>query len=525
MGILGYFSSSKVNLVKPDDERVKPEQAALARSTDIAESSEEESDERASEHSPLVIHAELPAETHGEGTKASSPIVTNASKRARRFSLKTMSFTPSHKAALTADEEHEMRADATDALERRLVKRAHPSAADRRARESAHIVRALIVGPDTTTLSPKVTKAVARPQLGKVKSQLMKPKDANRVIAQLRALSSVDEVEGPSSAEHSCSGKGPIHAVCLAYNEAMEQELHFSKLEREDEPPTDLPSPPVLAASRAATKLRDVIDEMHIVDLLLTPDLGVGQPADGKGLLAGSVPTAETVINGVTQITPQLMALGYATGRAILPDHAGVYPPTDRLSVLTYWWGLELCLPPPTLSYLASAHSINGQLINFLTAMSLVNNGVKEILPFVRYMSQFIDFEFNTITKQNKGHGVVCAATWIMPAALVPRPWDFAEKPTDKPYLEHPPPIPEEPESEVTVPTVPQPSPVLSTPVVGTSPTPGAPSSPMPAEPASPITPVTIAPVSVSPSLVSQVIAAQDEQPALPSPATVLATA
>jgi hypothetical protein len=54
------------------------------------------------------------------------------------------------------------------------------------------------------------------------------------------------------------------------------------------------------------------------------------------------------------QITPQLMALGYATGKACLPDHTGacmrsllntalshifsltgVYPPTDRISVLT----------------------------------------------------------------------------------------------------------------------------------------------------------------------------------------------
>ncbi|KAL1748666.1 hypothetical protein HDZ31DRAFT_5241, partial [Schizophyllum fasciatum] len=302
-------------------------------------------------------------------------------------------------------------------------KRAHTSAADRRAKESAHLVRALIVGPDPVEpSSPEVTRAVAKPQLGKVKSQLMKPKEANRVITQLRALSSSDA----QASEH--GAKGPIHAVCLANNEETEHKLHFSKLEREDEgPASELPN--FLQGNAAAAKLRGIIDEMNIVDLLLAPDLGIGQAGDGKGLLSGAVPTAETVINGVQQITPQLMALGYATGRAILPDHAGVYPPTDRISVLTYWWGLELCLPPPTLSYLASAHSVSGQLVNFLTALSLVNNGVKELLPFVRYISQFIDFEFNSITKQNKGEGVVCAATWIMPAALVPRPWDFPKKP------------------------------------------------------------------------------------------------
>jgi len=57
-------------------------------------------------------------------------------------------------------------------------------------------------------------------------------------------------------------------------------------------------------------------------------------------------------------------------------------------------------------------HSVTGTVINFLTAISLVNNGVREILPFVRYIAQFMDFEFNAIKGQDKGDGVVCAATW-----------------------------------------------------------------------------------------------------------------
>ena len=51
--------------------------------------------------------------------------------------------------------------------------------------------------------------------------------------------------------------------------------------------------------------------------------------------------------------------------------------------------------------------------------MALVNGGVREILPFIRYIAQYIDFEFNSIKAQNKGKGVICAATWIMPAAMV----------------------------------------------------------------------------------------------------------
>jgi hypothetical protein len=71
--------------------------------------------------------------------------------------------------------------------------------------------------------------------------------------------------------------------------------------------------------------------------------------------------------------------------------------------------------------------------MNFLSALSLMNDGVREILPFIRYISQFIDFEFSAIKAQNRGKGVVCAATWIMPAAMVPRPWDFPDPPPPKP--------------------------------------------------------------------------------------------
>ena len=91
-------------------------------------------------------------------------------------------------------------------------------------------------------------------------------------------------------------------------------------------------------------------------------------------------------------------------------------------------------------------------MLNFLSALALVNNGVREILPFVRYIAQFVDFEFTSIRGQDQGKGVVCAATWcvafvhytvrdkhetrsdtsfcrIMPAAMVPRPWDFPDPP------------------------------------------------------------------------------------------------
>lgn len=99
-----------------------------------------------------------------------------------------------------------------------------------------------------------------------------------------------------------------------------------------------------------------------------------------------------------------------------------------------------MVLPPPSLEYLAvslltlrgsvdrgcsptsqRAQSITSSIVNFLSAMALVNNGVKEILPFVRYIAQFIEYEFNSIKTQDKGQGVVCAATWLVHSPLHPQ--------------------------------------------------------------------------------------------------------
>ncbi|KAG7449543.1 uncharacterized protein BT62DRAFT_590505 [Guyanagaster necrorhizus] len=328
-----------------------------------------------------------------------------------------------HKRSLSAAEEHEKKVDASSAALSKHFLLSSKAKSDKRAKQSAEVVRALIVGQGgrSTKGSP------AKPMVSQVKSELMKPKTANRVIAYLRDLSVEDltmQVSPPPRRK-----KGPIRAVCLANTDEREHELHFAQINSDVGVSEKQTFGEFSVAAAPADKLSQMFDEMHIVDLIRSPDLGLGQPGDGEGLLAGAVPTAETVLNGIQQITPQLMALGYATGKAVLPDHTGVYPPTDRMSVLTYWWGLEVALPPPTLAYLGNVHSISNAIVNFMSALALVSNGAREILPFVRYISQFVDFEFDAIKAQNKGRGVVCAATWIMPAAMVPRPWDFNPPP------------------------------------------------------------------------------------------------
>ncbi|KAI1794191.1 hypothetical protein LXA43DRAFT_998176 [Ganoderma leucocontextum] len=349
------------------------------------------------------------------------------------------------------------------------------SRSEKRARESALVVRELIVGPFATPSAalPKSSKVAVTAasssnqsqaqKVQKVKAQLLEPKQAKKVIAHLRQLPSSDVpvvVSMTSTGEEiKALPRGPIHAVCLPYTDSEAHERHFAQLDtvegivaspkaspRGASRSLDLANAVSGVTSVTATsleKIKHIFKDINVVSLLTVPNWGLGQPGDHPGILAGAVPSAKAIVEGVEEITPQLMALGYATGRSILPSHDGVYPPTDRMSVLTYWWGLEVVMPEPSVQYLSNVPSVAHTVVNALTALSVANGGVAEILPFIRYISSYIDMEFSQIQGQDEGKGVVCAATWIMPAALVPRPWDFADPPTSKPAL--PPSRPEPP--------------------------------------------------------------------------------
>ncbi|KAL4268678.1 hypothetical protein AB1N83_001110 [Pleurotus pulmonarius] len=446
MGLLALLSTTEPAKQPPTPEtdeqpaQVDAEPPSVSQSPSAPAVQEAVGDE-ASVTSPTTPK-DIPKSTPATSDEKQSDDLTRA--RVRRFSFKTFSYVEvqpndepnGHKPhELSAIKEHEKKQRAGQAFTKRLIKPLNATS-NRKAKESALMVRSLIVGPAGSPASPKVTKAVAKPQLRKLKSELMRPKSANKVIAQLRALPVLDDVidketKKPIGVEG--HARGPIHAVCLAHTDAEADAMHFCQLasDAQDERVAAASFGEITPTSTSMEKLTSMFNNMRLVELVKAPNLGLGEPGDGDGILAGAVPTAETVLNGFKQLTPQLMALGFATGRAILPDHTNVYPPLDRMSVLTYWWGLEVALPPPSLQYLSNAKSISSTLMNFLSAAALINNGVREILPFVRYISQFVDFEFSAIQGQDQGNGVVCAATWIMPAAMVPRPWDFPTPPTE----------------------------------------------------------------------------------------------
>ena len=209
------------------------------------------------------------------------------------------------------------------------IKRTILSKSEKHAKESAEIVRALIIGPNSISPASKKSQALSKGQLDKVKSELSRPKSANKVISQLRNLDLTADASGPLPVTPTASrpptkgkSRGPIHAVCLDETDEDAEKHHFVQLK----PGAPSETMDLFVAESVITANVDSVGSMlgnlHIVDLIGS-DFGFGQPTTGQGILAGAVPTAETVLTGIKLLTPQLMSLGYVTGQAILPDHKG----------------------------------------------------------------------------------------------------------------------------------------------------------------------------------------------------------
>lgn len=422
--VLGLWSNSarksKESLTELKGEGKPQDESKVSSSSALPPVSEDNTSESMSDAPPAEAASEKENAPLAEETLTSPPpsvadstvpatlvLEQPLSPRAQqRFSWRTLvhpkGVQDRKPAPPTLHEQSEKEATARrEYVEKRILR----ARSDKRAHESALVVRDLIVGPFAapSAAPPKSSKiaatAVPRQQkVQKVKAQLLQPKSAKKVIAELRHLPSSDVpvVVGKTASGEDITAlpNGPIHAVCLPFTEAEAQEKRYAKLGKVPVTAASAPSAKVASkttdrslnlavipsraydgitsvTSSSLDKLRELVEDLDVVSLLAVPDLGLGQPVGGPGLLAGAVPTAKAVIEGVEQITPQLMALGYATGKSMLPSHANVYPPTDRMSVitcmcvrisplailLTYpfvdWWGLEVVMPEPSVQYLA----------------------------------------------------------------------------------------------------------------------------------------------------------------------------
>ena len=347
--------SEKTDGAQTSESALRPQTLAAPDATNPTETSAappkqpDANDNTNNEPSPV---APAPAAAPTEGTPAAASDAGKPSRpkvHSRSFSLRALLFIQSSDDSPSSPSQGQTKPDEKTETSANSTLSKPPN---KRAQHSALVLRTLIVGR-----SSGPNKSVAPGQLNKVKTQLMQPKSAKQVIAALRSMPATPSADIPAPSDSPC---GPIHAVCLPYTEQEAHDLHFVRLLQSA--PAALEQP-VTATSEAFPSVSDasfdalstMLKNMDVVNLLLSPDFGIGQPGDGPGLLSGALPTPGTVLNGLQQVTPELLALGFATGQILIPDHRGktvfsswpwcndriwlrtpgVYPPTDRMSVLT----------------------------------------------------------------------------------------------------------------------------------------------------------------------------------------------
>jgi hypothetical protein len=290
-------------------------------------------------------------------------------RRTRRLSFQSFSFGHGKNKHSAEHISHAKQVEKEEAAEEAFKEHRLVSTREgRKVDKAAATLATIILGPvymvastaaSVTTYSKKSIQPAkpkpAGPQtIQKVQNQLLTPKQANKVIAKLRTIDPAEESPDPPPHKHPQlqhmhehrPGERPIHAVCLDCTDEEADEYHFSKLAttREVEMrnsrkhPAPAPPPKLGETSFAfadITTIVPVLRSMKLVTLVTAPDLGFGQPPDSPGLLAGSVPSVQAFAEGLQEMTGQLMALGFASSKMVFPSHTGVYPPTDRMSVLT----------------------------------------------------------------------------------------------------------------------------------------------------------------------------------------------
>jgi hypothetical protein len=171
--------------------------------------------------------------------------------------------------------------------------------------------------------------------LNQVKASLLDPSLSTEIISLLHGLPVSESKPSPEPSDIGPpAATSPIHAVCLDCTDEEANEKWFSKLplsavsSKEGGQEFTVPS----VAQADVKSLEKFFKQVQIVSLVKAPDLGFGQPPNGKGLLAGCIPTAQAISIGLSKATEQLIGLGFASTAAVWPNHAG-RPKTANIAI------------------------------------------------------------------------------------------------------------------------------------------------------------------------------------------------
>lgn len=113
----------------------------------------------------------------------------------------------------------------------------------------------------------------------------------------------------------------------------------------------------------------------------------------------------------------------HAAVKTAAPLHS-VKPSFSAVSAYTYWWGYEIYVPHSCMNLLNEAQDITNAFLGFF---QIIIAGVPMLRPYIPYISAWVGLQFSLIKAQDVGKGVVLAATWILPVAVVPRSWDVPD--------------------------------------------------------------------------------------------------
>lgn len=178
-------------------------------------------------------------------------------------------------------------------------------------------------------------------------ASLANPKEAPQIVRELKKIPVDGEIDAKNDGVHA---KFKTKAACLECTDVEALNIHTNNAKSYF---TDNAGPNATTGEdpKGHTKQVSGAD-------LFTGKYQALSSAAGDGL-----PTPGKILGQVATSTGTFSALAGVTGRLIEASgsHEGlIAPPSDRMSILVYWWGYELVLPPPSLIYLGNARSVAG---------------------------------------------------------------------------------------------------------------------------------------------------------------------
>ncbi|KAF9181967.1 hypothetical protein BGZ51_005044 [Haplosporangium sp. Z 767] len=165
-------------------------------------------------------------------------------------------------------------------------------------------------------------------------------------------------------------------------------------------------------AETDATKNSEVSSPETSNDSKTETDKGtISKTTTSSKTVTPAVADKSVLVSTLNSIKKQMLALGKA-------------PPRNVISAYTYWWGYEIYVPHKCMSKLQRVTNTSQLFFGFLSGAVAGIPGLAALVPLSRIISAWVGFQWAVIQAQDLGKGVVLSATWVLPVALAPRPWD-----------------------------------------------------------------------------------------------------